>query len=321
MFAISTTLGAPAANLIGKQLNYDGTRATGGMLTFNVSTQSNGYGLEWGKTLTPGPYTTIVGLSGDASTFEGGISTWVASVNCSIAQSSAQSHGGTKSLALTSTASGTMSAAHVTNSPNGTGGIPVVPGAVVTVSGWFRSAVSARTCAMQVAWYNALGVLLSTTTGSTITDSTSAWTQATSNHTAPANAVFAIVLTQVAATGGASEVHYVDDILFNTVGTASVDDTAVSSAFGLQAYLQVFGFTGTDVTIKLQDSADNSSFSDITGGAFTSVTTAPGTQRIATANNATIRRYVRATTTTSAGFSSVKYAVSYTRNPIANQVF
>lgn len=104
-----------------------------------------------------------------------------------------------------------------------------------------------------------------------------------------------------------------------TNGTG-VDDTA-ATAFGLQAYLQVFSFAGTDVTVKLQDSANNSSFSDITGATFTAVTTAPGTQRIATSNAATIRRYVRAVTTTSGGFTSLAFAVAYNRNPLANQAF
>jgi hypothetical protein len=320
MFLISTTLGDPAANMVGKQLNYDPTRATSGALTFNVATQSNGYGMEWGRTLTPGLLAAANSLAGDTSTFEGGISTWVASVNCSVAQSSAQAHGGTKSLALTSTASGTMSAAHVTATPNGLGGIAVTAGTVYTVSGWFRSAVSARTCDMQVSWYNSAGTFISTTTGATIVDSTSAWTQATSDHTAPAAAAFAIVLTQVVSTGGASEVHYVDDILFVTSAGASTDDTS-SSPFGLQAYLQVTAFTGTDVTVKLQDSADNSSFTNITDGAFAATTTAHTTQRIATSNAATIRRYVRAALTTSAGFTSVSFAVAYVRNPIAGQVF
>jgi hypothetical protein len=101
---------------------------------------------------------------------------------------------------------------------------------------------------------------------------------------------------------------------------SSVDDGA-SSAFGLQAYLQVFALTGTDVTVKIQDSADNASFADLSGAAFTAVTTAPGTQRIAISNAATVRRYLRAVTTTSAGFTSATFAVAYNRNPLANQVF
>jgi hypothetical protein len=98
-------------------------------------------------------------------------------------------------------------------------------------------------------------------------------------------------------------------------------DTTASAAFGAQAYLQVTGFTGTDVTIKIQDSADNVTFADVTGLSFTTVTAAPTTQRLATSNTATIRRYLRAATTTSAGFTSVTFSVQITKNEIAGQVF
>src|SRR5258708_2967997 len=46
-------LGNPAASMVAKQINYDPTRATDGSLTFPVSTQANGFGLEWGVQLTP----------------------------------------------------------------------------------------------------------------------------------------------------------------------------------------------------------------------------------------------------------------------------
>ena len=76
-------------------------------------------------------------------------------------------------------------------------------------------------------------------------------------------------------------------------------------------------FTGTDVTIKIQDSADDSSYADLTGGAFTQVTSAPQAQRIATAAGATVRRYLRIATTTSAGFTSVSFQVLVVRNQTA----
>jgi hypothetical protein len=104
-----------------------------------------------------------------------------------------------------------------------------------------------------------------------------------------------------------------------TLGTSL--DNAAATTFGLQAYLQVFAFAGTDVTIKLQDSADNASWADLTGGAFTVVTTGRQTQRLATSNAATVRRYLRVTTTTSAGFTSAAFAVMASRNPIASVVF
>lgn len=49
-----TTLGNVAASMVGKQLNYDGSRGADGSFSFAVSAQSNGYGLEWGRMLTAG---------------------------------------------------------------------------------------------------------------------------------------------------------------------------------------------------------------------------------------------------------------------------
>jgi len=104
-----------------------------------------------------------------------------------------------------------------------------------------------------------------------------------------------------------------------TTGTAV--DFAAATSFGFQAYLQVTAFTGTDVTVKLQDSADNTTFADVAGGAFTQTTAAHTTQRIAVANTATIRRYVRATTVTSGGFTSATFSVVLVVNQVAGQVF
>jgi len=87
-----------------------------------------------------------------------------------------------------------------------------------------------------------------------------------------------------------------------------------TTAFGAQAYLHVFAFTGTDATVTIQDSADNATFTNVASFAFAQTTTAPGFQRIATASNATLRRYVRAITTTSGGFTSLQFAVALVRN-------
>jgi hypothetical protein len=82
---------------------------------------------------------------------------------------------------------------------------------------------------------------------------------------------------------------------------------------GAQAYLQVFSFAGTDVTVKLQHSHDNGStdaFADITGGGFTQITSGPTTQRIEIAAGTEIRRYVRAVTVTTGGFTSLVFAAA-----------
>jgi len=92
---------------------------------------------------------------------------------------------------------------------------------------------------------------------------------------------------------------------------ASFDGTA-SSSFGGSAYLHVRSVTGTSVTVTLQDSADNSSWANITGGAFTAATTR-GAQRLAITG--TVRRYVRAIT--SGTFTNAQFMVAFTRHQTA----
>ena len=94
-----------------------------------------------------------------------------------------------------------------------------------------------------------------------------------------------------------------------------------TTPYGAQAYLQVTAFTGTDVTVTLQDSADNVTFTSIASGAFAQTTAANTTQRLALTNTATVRRYVRAITTTVGGFTTVTFGVAFVRNPIAGVVF
>ena len=101
-----------------------------------------------------------------------------------------------------------------------------------------------------------------------------------------------------------------------TNGT-SVDYGAVSTLFGAQAYLQVSSVVGTSVTVIVQDSADNTTFANVTGLSFTAVTpaAAPTFQRLATAGNATIRRYLRVIT--SGTFTSAVFQVGINRNEVA----
>lgn len=97
---------------------------------------------------------------------------------------------------------------------------------------------------------------------------------------------------------------------------ASVDN-AVSSAFGLQAYLHVFAFTGTSVTVKLQESSDNGvgdAWADVVGGAFT-VTSAITSERIQTARNLSVERYLRVVTT--GVFTNAVFAVMVNRNDVS----
>ena len=104
-------------------------------------------------------------------------------------------------------------------------------------------------------------------------------------------------------------------------GTGNAVDTGAAitgATWCLHAHLlSLAGTGGPTVTLKVQDSADNISFADVTGMTFTAVTAGPGVQRIATASNQTVRRYLRAVTTTSGGFTSATFAVAVARNDVS----
>jgi hypothetical protein len=122
----------------------------------------------------------------------------------------------------------------------------------------------------------------------------------------------------VVATGGASEVHYVDDVSLIAMPTGLSSNTGAATSFGVSAYLQVTAFTGTDATITLHSSSDDGAsdaYSAITGGAFTAVTTT-GAQRIQTAVQS-VEQYLRPVVTTTGGFSALSYVVMVKRHPVA----
>ncbi len=60
----TTTIGDEVASLIGKQIDYDGTRGNDGSLTFTTQALANGFGLEWGESLTVGKRTDSGATSG-----------------------------------------------------------------------------------------------------------------------------------------------------------------------------------------------------------------------------------------------------------------
>lgn len=101
---------------------------------------------------------------------------------------------------------------------------------------------------------------------------------------------------------------------------AGVDFGTGSTTFGLQAYLHVLAFTGTDATITIEESSDDAAadpYTSVTGGAFTQVTSAPTTERIATSASQTVEQYLRIATSTSAGFSNLEFVVMVNRNDTA----
>ncbi|MDJ0460582.1 hypothetical protein [Streptomyces sp. H27-C3] len=93
-----------------------------------------------------------------------------------------------------------------------------------------------------------------------------------------------------------------------------VDFGTGPTLFGIQAYLHVFAFTGTSVTVKLQESSDNGvgdAWADVVGGGFTAAAGITS-QRIQTARNLTVERYLRVTSTGT--FTNAQFAVVVNRN-------
>jgi hypothetical protein len=98
-------------------------------------------------------------------------------------------------------------------------------------------------------------------------------------------------------------------------GTA-VNDVAATTNFGLQAYLHVFAFTGTSASIVIQASSDNGAgdaYTTVTGATFTSVT-APTSERIQTANNVAVEKWLRVLTTGT--FTVLQFAINCNRNNV-----
>lgn len=207
-------------------------------------------------------------LTANQASFElGTIAGWAAGVNCSIAASSAFVADGAKSLELTSTASGDMTATTTT----GTGGIVVHPGMEFTAILQAEAAASARSITAGIVWYNSGGSVISTSRGTPVTDSTSNFaTQASVTATAPATAAYAAVEARVAATGGASEKHYIDKIALREgvsiawkaggspatgvekmIAVCPVDETGAAVSSGVKTTLEAFLEAMREINFKV----------------------------------------------------------------------
>lgn len=103
-------------------------------------------------------------------------------------------------------------------------------------------------------------------------------------------------------------------------GTIAVD-TGAELSFGMQAYLQVFSFTGTDATIVVREASDEAFSTGLQTNVSFTVTSAPFTQRLTTTNTTTIRRYLKANTTTTGGFTNLRFAVVVVKNSVAGVTF
>lgn len=184
-------------------------------------------------------------LTGDNTGFEATAGSWTGAGNCSTARSTAQAHTGTASLGMTSVAAGNMQAAScvasaIPDTP-GTGapglGLKCNPGDTINAKGWFRAAVSARSCNVGVDFYDTSGTAIgSTLRGSNVADTTTGFTQVTAAVTAPQGTAYARLNPQVVATGAAAELHYFDDASLDRGPVSSTNDPWQWSRSGTTAF-------------------------------------------------------------------------------------
>lgn len=157
-------------------------------------------------------------LTRNQSSIESSAAGWEVDANTAIVRDTTATvipHG-LAALKLTSVASGNMSA-RTFAAATGTASagyqyhlVPVSPSKQYTALASFRASTAGRSVNVAIRWYSAAGALLSTSTGSNVTDTTSAWTQASVTATSPGTAAYAGVVLNVLATAAASEVHWAD---------------------------------------------------------------------------------------------------------------
>jgi len=207
-------------------------------------------------------------LSGQNAGFEGGTGNWTGSGNCTTTGTSAQAHGGTSSLQMSSGAAGNMTAAHCSVANVDTQGLRCAPGDQIFAFSWFRAQASPRTCQAGLQFYTSGKVLIGAAMyGTGITDSTTGWTQdAPPAFTAPATSAYCRESLQVAGTGGAAEIHYADDVIIYNATTLE-----------FYVYLQSY-FTGRLAAGKAN--ADLMFFNNTGGGGLSTVITSASDYRV-----------------------------------------
>ncbi len=132
---------------------------------------------------------------------------------------------------------------------------------------------------------------------------------------APVADVVAVALDmQVQASVGFGQVLHPLSEDTNTTTGAEKDD-ASATATGWQAHLQVTAVDAGTWTIKLQDAAVSNTYSDVTNGAFSAVTTAGAERLVSATTTAALRRFVRYIATRSGGTAGdgITFSLTYAR--------
>ena len=169
---------------------------------------------------------------------------WTATTNCSLAQSATQVKYDTYSLRMSSTAGGDM-ATTLTNVESVTAGVESVAQAYV------RAGSAARTCRVDIIYYNSGMGVTGTITGTGVVNSTSNFNALPfASGVAPAGSVWAAMRITVLATGGAAELHYVDGALLAPNGNGSAVPFNPGSITGSQLIFERLEPSGKWRTVR-----------------------------------------------------------------------
>jgi hypothetical protein len=126
------------------------------------------------------------------------------------------------------------------------------------------------------------------------------------NVTAPVADAVTISAEGQVSDGMVSGVLLADLVARTAAGQTAAVDNAASTSAGYRASLHLVAFTGTDVTVKVQESADNSTWVDLV--TFTQLTAIGSELKTGTG---TVARYLR--TDVSGTFTTVTFAVGFAR--------
>lgn len=187
-------------------------------------------------------------LTGQSADFEGSIGTWVGSVNCTVAYSTATAYQGLGSLAITVTSNGTATAANTTLGLAPTQGLRCQPGDTLSASAWVLANGATRTITLQVEFVNSGGFTTGTVNVANAVDSTTAWTLLAGTVTATGNSSFARIKVNIASSALAGEIHYADNAFlydggFSATGPAGTLEQVTWPDF--QPYPNYQALTGT----------------------------------------------------------------------------
>lgn len=158
----------------------------------------------WGKVEIRRTLPAVNLLTANQASIETDATGWENDANATVTRSTAAYAHGSASLSLTAAAGGDVRARIPTASA-----AAVTAGTTYTAQASFKTAATARSVRLDIRWYDVTNVLLSTTTGTAVTDSATVWAVATTSAAAPTNATKAVLVLVVLA-AAISEVHYAD---------------------------------------------------------------------------------------------------------------